>query len=99
MSLNFGDIRNLHIVNEAMDGVDIVIKATALKQVTTYEYYPKEVVRTNMIGIEYVVNMTKNHRIEVLVSIGTDMAVKPVNVMGITKAKQERILLAGNRID
>lgn len=98
ISFIIGDIRNLQIVDEAMDGIDVVFQAAALKQVPTCEYYPMEAVRTNIVGVDNVVHSAINHRVEIVVSIGTDKAVKPVNVMGMTKAIQERIVLSGNRL-
>lgn len=97
LSLIVGDIRNPETVEEAMNGIDIVFQAAALKQVPTCEHVPMEAVRTNMLGVENVVKSALRHRVEAVVSIRTDKAVKPVNVMGMTKALQERIVLIGNR--
>lgn len=91
-----GDVRNPEVVNEAMAGVDIVFHAAALKQVPTCEYHPHEAIRTNVLGAENLVDAAIRHRVECFVMISTDKAVKPVNVMGMTKALQERIVLKGN---
>jgi len=99
LSFIIGDIRHLQTVDEVMDGVDIVFQAAAIKQVPTCEYYPMEAVRTNIVGVENVVRGAINHRVDVVVSISTDKAVKPVNVMGMTKAIQERIVLGGNGLN
>lgn len=91
-----GDIRNAQSVFEAMQGADVVFQAAALKQVPTCELFPMEAVQTNILGVENMVAAALRHRIEVFVTVSTDKAVKPVNVMGMTKALQERIVLRGN---
>jgi UDP-glucose 4-epimerase len=91
-----GDVRNPVVVDEAMEGVDMVFHAAALKQVPTCEQHPHEAIRTNVLGAENLVEAAVRHRVEVMVAISTDKAVKPVNVMGMTKALQERIVLKGN---
>lgn len=99
--LNFriGDVRDYHAVVAALRGVDIVFNAAALKQVPACEYYPFEAVLTNVYGPENIVRaIRENHLpVEMVVGISTDKAVKPINVMGMTKALQERILIEGNR--
>jgi UDP-glucose 4-epimerase len=91
-----GDIRNRASVDEAMEGIDVVFQAAALKQVPNCEYFPMEAIRTNVLGVENVVESALEHRVQRFVAISTDKAVKPVNVMGMTKALQERIVLRGN---
>jgi UDP-N-acetylglucosamine 4,6-dehydratase len=91
-----GDIRNRDVVDEAMCGIDIVFHAAALKQVPTCEQHPGEAIRTNVLGAENLVDCALRHQVETLVMISTDKAVKPVNVMGMTKALQERLVLKGN---
>ena len=91
-----GDIRERACVDEAMKGVQVVFQAAALKQVPTCEYFPMQAVQTNVLGVENVVQSALEHDIERLVAISTDKAVKPVNVMGMTKAIQERLVLRGN---
>lgn len=96
--LNFviGDVRNRDVVDEAMSGVDVVFHAAALKQVPTCEQHPGEAIRTNVLGAENLVDCALRHRVQTFVMISTDKAVKPVNVMGMTKALQERLVLKGN---
>jgi len=96
LNLMVGDIRNRDTVDEAMKGVDIVFQAAALKQVPTCEKFPMEAVRTNVLGVENVVQSALAHRVKKMICISTDKAVKPVNVMGITKALQEKLVLHGN---
>ena len=91
-----GDIRNREVVDEAMFGIDIVFHAAALKQVPTCEQHPMEAVRTNVLGAENLIDCALRHQVEKFVMISTDKAVKPVNVMGMTKALQERLVLQGN---
>ncbi|MBI4696192.1 MAG: polysaccharide biosynthesis protein [Gammaproteobacteria bacterium] len=91
-----GDVRNAEVVHEAMAGIDMVFHAAALKQVPTCERHPHEAVRTNVLGAENLVAAALAHAVQCFVMISTDKAVKPVNVMGMTKALQERIVLSGN---
>ena len=91
-----GDIRDRASVDEAMKGVQVVFQAAALKQVPTCEHFPMQAVQTNVLGVENVVQSALDHGVERLVAISTDKAVKPVNVMGMTKALQERLVLHGN---
>ena len=88
-----GDVRNLGRLCEAMAGVDVVFHAAALKQVPNCEMYPIEAVMTNVVGAENVRQAALQNSVEAVLAISTDKAVKPVNVMGMSKALQERILL------
>lgn len=90
---NIGDVRNLERTRDAMRGIDIVYNAAALKQVPNCEYAPYEAVETNIIGANNVRRAAIEAGVKTVVSISTDKAVKPVNVMGMTKAIQERIML------
>jgi len=89
----FGDIREYPRIFESMKNVNIVYHAAALKHVPMGEIHPWEVVKTNVIGAENVRQAAIENNVEVVVTISTDKAVKPVNVMGMTKAIQERIML------
>ena len=81
-----------------MRDADVVINAAAMKQVPTCEYFPYEAVRTNIGGAENIVRGIQEFRLPVdtVVGVSTDKACKPVNVMGMTKAVQERIFVQGN---
>jgi UDP-N-acetylglucosamine 4,6-dehydratase/5-epimerase len=96
--LNFiiGDVRSYATVHDVMRNIDIVYHAAALKQVPNCELHPFEAVKTNIIGAENVKRAAIENEVEVLVSISTDKAVKPVNAMGMTKAIQEKIILNSN---
>jgi UDP-glucose 4-epimerase len=99
--LNFriGDVRDYSALLGAMREADVVFHAAALKQVPSCEYFPYEAVLTNIIGAENVVKCIRenNLTVEKVVGISTDKACKPINVMGMTKALQERILIEANR--
>lgn len=98
LEFRIGDVRNYHSVCSVLDGADIVINAAALKQVPSCEYFPFEAVQTNIMGAENIVRAIKEHRlpIETVVGVSTDKACKPVNVMGMTKAIQERVFINAN---
>ncbi len=98
LEFRIGDVRDLQSVKSAIDGVNIIVNAAALKQVPSCEYFPWEATRTNVLGAENVVRAIKNshHKIETVIGISTDKACKPVNVMGMTKAIQERVFIAAN---
>jgi UDP-glucose 4-epimerase len=93
-----GDIRDYASVVRAARNADIVFAAAALKQVPSCEYFPWEAVRTNIQGAENLVRAIgqNNLPVEMVVGISTDKACKPVNVMGMTKAIQERVYIEGN---
>jgi len=93
--LNFviGDVREYYSLVDALTGVDIVYHAAALKQVPSCQFYPMEAVRTNVLGAENVRRAAIAAGVKCVVAISTDKAVKPVNVMGMTKAISERVFL------
>jgi FlaA1/EpsC-like NDP-sugar epimerase len=99
--LNFriGDVRDYAAVVAAMRGVDIVFNAAALKQVPSCEYFPMEAVLTNINGAANIVRAVRENDLPVqkVIGISTDKACKPINVMGMTKALQERIFVEANR--
>ena len=98
LEFRIGDIRNYADVRSAIDEVDIVINAAALKQVPTCEYFPEQAIKTNALGVQNIVRAISesNVKVETLIGISTDKAAKPINVMGMTKALQERIIIASN---
>jgi len=99
--LNFriGDVRDYSSLLAAMREADVVFHAAALKQVPSCEYFPFEAVLTNIFGAQNVAKAIRenNLSVEKVVGISTDKACKPINVMGMTKALQERILIEANR--
>lgn len=97
--LNFviGDIRDFSSINNAMNGVDFVFHAAALKQVPSCEFYPIQAVQTNIIGAENVLEAAAINNVQRLVVLSTDKAVYPINSMGISKAMMEKIAIAKAR--
>lgn len=99
--LNFriGDVRNYSALLAAMREADVVFHAAALKQVPSCEYFPFEAVLTNIVGAENVAKAVRENDLptEKVIGISTDKACKPINVMGMTKALQERVLIEANR--
>jgi len=93
-----GDVRDESNLHRAAKEADIVFSAAALKQVPSCEYFPWEACRTNIEGAENLVRVIAAHDlpVETVVGISTDKACKPVNVMGMTKAIQERVYIQGN---
>lgn len=93
-----GNVRDYEAVTRVIRNVDIVINASALKQVPTCELFPDEAVKTNILGAQNLVRAIREQgsRVEQLIGISTDKACKPINVMGMTKAIMERIFINGN---
>ncbi len=98
LEFRIGDVRDYDSVVSVLRDADIVVSAAAMKQVPTCEYFPYEAVRTNITGAENIVRAIQQHNltVETVVGVSTDKACKPVNVMGMTKAIQERIFVQGN---
>ena len=98
VEFRIGDVRDFHSVASTVKDADIVFNAAALKQVPSCEYFPFEAVQTNVAGPENIVRAIREHRLPVqtVLGVSTDKACKPVNVMGMTKALQERVFLSAN---
>lgn len=92
-----GDVRELASVQNAMHGVNYIFHAAALKQVPSCEFFPMEAVKTNVIGTDNVLTAAINEGVEAVICLSTDKAAYPVNVMGISKALEERIAVAKSR--
>ena len=94
-----GDVRDYSSIVSTLDGIDVVFNAAALKQVPSCEDFPYEAVRTNIGGPENIVRVIQQckYPVEVVVGISTDKACKPVSVMGMTKAIQERLFLSASQ--
>jgi len=93
-----GDVRDFESISTVLRNADVVFNAAALKQVPTCEYFPFEAVKTNIEGAENIVRAIRMLKLPVqtVVGISTDKACKPVNVMGMSKAIQERIFVSAN---
>jgi UDP-glucose 4-epimerase len=98
LEFRIGDVRDYASVAHVVEGAHIVIHAAALKQVPTCEYFPHEAVRTNIDGAHNVIQAIRERgsSVEKAIAISTDKACKPVNVMGMTKAVQERVFVEAN---
>ncbi|MFH2047076.1 MAG: polysaccharide biosynthesis protein [Pseudomonadota bacterium] len=98
LEFRIGDIRNYADVCAAVKDANIVVNAAALKQVPVCEYFPYQAVLTNCLGVANIVRAIEENRyqVETVIAISTDKACKPVNVMGMTKSIQERIVIAAN---
>lgn len=92
-----GDVRNSESIYEAMNGVDFVFHAAALKQVPSCEFFPMEAVRTNIIGTDNVLNAAIKQGVKKVVCLSTDKAAYPINAMGTSKAMMEKIIVAKSR--
>jgi UDP-glucose 4-epimerase len=93
-----GDVRNYDSVHDAMNGVDYVFHAAALKQVPSCEFYPMEAIRTNVLGAENVMRAAIAQGVKRCVVLSTDKAVYPINAMGISKAMMEKVMVAKSRL-
>ncbi len=98
LEFRIGDVRDYHAVCSLLRGVDVVVNAAALKQVPSCEYFPYEAVQTNIAGPENLIRAIRENELPVqtVVGVSTDKACKPVNVMGMTKAIQERVFISAN---
>lgn len=92
-----GDVRDKDSVFHAMYGVNYVFHAAALKQVPNCEFFPWEAIKTNSLGAHNVIDAAILQGVERVVVLSTDKAVYPINVMGMTKALMERIMIAISR--
>ena len=94
--LFIGDIRDQSRVNRATEDVDIVFHTAALKHVSLCEYNPFEAILTNVMGTQCLLDASIKNNVEKFITISTDKAVNPINVMGATKLLSERLTLAAN---
>ena len=92
-----GNVRDYDSLVYALEGVDYVFQAAALKQVPSCEFYPLEAVKTNVLGTENVLNAAIASGVERVITLSTDKAVYPINAMGMSKALMEKIVVAKSR--
>lgn len=92
-----GDVRSRESVDQAMDGVDFVFHAAALKQVPSCDFFPMQAVLTNIIGSNNVIESAITHGVGRVICLSTDKAVYPVNAMGMTKGMMEKLAQAAAR--
>ena len=91
-----GDVRDEQRLTRAMEGVDIVVHAAALKQVPAAEYNPFEAVKTNILGAENVINASMATGVQRVVALSTDKAAAPINLYGATKLASDKLFVAAN---
>ncbi len=94
---HIGDVRDLQSIRNAMNGVDYVFTAAALKQVPSCEFFPLEAVKTNVIGTENVLNACIEYGVKKVICLSTDKAAYPINAMGTSKAMMEKVFVAKSR--
>ena len=93
-----GDVREVDRLRRAMEGVDVVIHAAALKQVPAAEYNPFEFIKTNVLGAQNVVEACLDSKVEHVVALSTDKAAAPINLYGATKLCSDKLFTAANNI-
>jgi UDP-N-acetylglucosamine 4,6-dehydratase len=91
-----GDVRDRDRLYRAMDGVDVVIHAAALKQVPTAEYNPIEVIKTNVLGGANIIDAAIDRNVEKVIALSTDKAANPINLYGATKLCSDKLFVAAN---
>ena len=92
-----GDVRDYRSIDDAMDGVDYIFHAAALKQVPSCEFYPIQAVKTNILGTDNVLEAAINHGVKKVIVLSTDKAAYPINAMGMSKAMMEKVAVAKGR--
>ena len=93
-----GDVRDLARVQRALEGVDYVVHAAALKQVVAAEYNPFEFIQTNVIGANNLINACFNSSVKRVVALSTDKAAAPINLYGATKLCSDKLFVAANNV-
>lgn len=91
-----GDVRDRERLERALDGIDLVVHAAALKQVPACEYNPFEAVKTNVLGAQNVIECSIDKGVKRVVALSTDKAASPVNLYGATKLCSDKLFVAGN---
>lgn len=98
VKFHIGDVRNMRSVEDAVQGVDYIFHAAALKQVPSCEFFPMEAVRTNVEGTDNVLHAAVAAGVQRVVCLSTDKAAYPINAMGISKAMMEHVIYANARV-
>lgn len=93
-----GDVRDLNRLERALDGVDYVVHAAALKQVEAAEYNPDEFVKTNVMGAKNIIEASINAKVKKVIALSTDKASMPVNLYGATKLVADKLFVAANNL-
>ena len=92
-----GDVRNYSSLEKAMNGIDYVFHAAALKQVPSCEFFPLEATKTNVLGTQNVIDAAEFNKVSKVICLSTDKAAYPINAMGISKALMEKVAIAASR--
>lgn len=98
MRFFIGNVRDAERLNEAMDGVDFVIHAAALKHVPVAEYNPMECIKTNINGAENVIKAAIKNNVDKVIALSTDKAANPINLYGATKLASDKLFVAANNM-
>jgi UDP-N-acetylglucosamine 4,6-dehydratase len=93
-----GDVRDGDRLRRAMEGIDVVVHAAALKQVPAAEYNPFECIKTNVLGAQNVIEACLDSRVRRVVALSTDKAAAPINLYGATKLCSDKLFIAANNI-
>ncbi len=93
-----GDVRDEQRLERALQGVEMVVHAAALKQVPAAEYNPMECIKTNVLGAENIINACLNQGVKKVVALSTDKAVNPINLYGATKLCSDKLFVAANHL-
>ena len=93
-----GDVRDQDRLRRALDQIDVVVHAAALKQVPAAEYNPMEFVKTNVIGAENLIQACLDTSVKKVVALSTDKAAAPINLYGATKLCSDKLFVAANNI-
>ena len=91
-----GDVRDKERLYRAMEGIDTVVHAAALKQVPAAEYNPFEFIKTNILGAQNVIDACLDHDVRRVVALSTDKAAAPINLYGATKLCSDKLFIAAN---
>ncbi len=93
-----GDVRDLQRLNLALETIDVVVHAAALKQVPAAEYNPMEFIKTNVIGADNLVNACLSSNVKKLIALSTDKAAAPINLYGASKLCADKLFIAANNL-
>ena len=91
-----GDVRDYQRLSRAMNGIDIIIHAAALKQVPAAEYNPFEFVKTNVLGAQNIIESALDNNVKQVIALSTDKAAAPINLYGATKLCSDKLFVAAN---
>ena len=93
-----GDVRDKHRLSRALEDIDYVVHAAALKQVPAAEYNPFEFIKTNILGAQNIIDACLDNNVKKLIALSTDKAAAPINLYGATKLCSDKLFVAANNI-